>query len=259
VSSFVLSSSSPAALYSVARARTYQKSLSLVLPVTRFLGVLIGSSPRITVGVAIDVCKGFKMIWNAHSLTSVYGEMVEEDYDDWSRFADDMKSHLRVEGNEPYIIAGTDDILRDGEISSPERESLLTQFDAITNWIPGSLLLEHQGDTVPWDEAMAHMERTYRNTRQFCTENGMDFVPMVFPGFDDRGNQCWGGDRHIPRSVDRFGEMLALADEYRTTDRIDIATWNDWAEGTQIEPGSFGGNDYVTNYLEEVVKFQVRG
>jgi len=82
---------------------------------------------------------------------------------------------------------------------------------------------------------------------------------MVFLGFDDRGNQCWGGDRYIHRNVDRFGEMLTLADEYRTTNRIDIATWNDWAEGTHIEPGSFRGKDYETDYLEEIQAFQQNG
>jgi len=37
---------------------------------------------------------------------------------------------------------------------------------------------------------------------------------------------------------------------------INIATWNDWGEGTQIEPGIHEGTDFGTEYLEKVVQFQ---
>jgi hypothetical protein len=33
-------------------------------------------------------------------------------------------------------------------------------------------------------------------------------------------------------------------------------TWCDWAEGTQVEPGTFRGEDYGTDYVEQIAEAQ---
>jgi hypothetical protein len=81
------------------------------------------------------------------------------------------------------------------------------------------------------------------------------FWPMVFPGFDDRHNEQWGQDRRIPRSTQYFRDLLQLAETYGDG-RINIYSFNEWTEGTQIEPGAFRGNDYGTDYLEIIEEFQ---
>lgn len=200
------------------------------------------------------------IIWNTHMLPLMdfTSDRIEAEYGGWESFAEDVKSHLRVDGKDPYIIAGVDTTFaEDPELQySPEREALITSFDATTTWTVKDGQFGERGEATPWDEAIEYMELAYTHTREFSVTHDMEFIPMVSPGFDERGNQCWGEDRHVPRSVDRFEELLALADKYRTTDRIDIATWNDWAEGTQIEPGSFRGHDYDTAYLSVVKEFQ---
>jgi len=73
-------------------------------------------------------------------------------------------------------------------------------------------------------------------------------VPIVWPGFDDTGVAGWGmnnlnGEDGAPLGV-RVADPLGGA-FYRTTidsavgsgaDWVQIATWNDWNEGTRIEP-----------------------
>ncbi len=88
-----------------------------------------------------------------------------------------------------------------------------------------------------------------RKRNKFWLEQGtVDFVMGgSFPGFDDRG--CWGWGKG-PRLVERldgktyryvWGE--ALADGMPV---IQLATWNDWFEGTNIEPA----DEFGTLYLE---------
>ena len=62
-------------------------------------------------------------------------------------------------------------------------------------------------------------------------------------------------ERYLPRDPDRFKQLLQLADEYRTTDRATVC-YNDWIEGHTIEPGTFTGTEYGTEYLEVVKEFQ---
>lgn len=75
---------------------------------------------------------------------------------------------------------------------------------------------------------------------------------MVFPGFDNRDNDRWGVDRYVPRDPSHLRQLIELAERYKTTDRINIATFNGWAEGHQIEPGSFRDEDYITEYLDVI-------
>jgi len=47
-----------------------------------------------------------------------------------------------------------------------------------------------------------------------------------------------------------------MANEYRTSKRVNVFTWNDFTEGTAIEPGTWRGNDYGTEYVEHVQELQ---
>ena len=71
-------------------------------------------------------------------------------------------------------------------------------------------------------------------------------IPAAFPRFDDIYRDAGVGDRY-PKLSDNFGRTFqstlqkALDSNPRV---IQIATWNDWGEGTQIEPSvEFGYRD----------------
>lgn len=99
-------------------------------------------------------------------------------------------------------------------------------------------------------------------------------VPIVWPGFDDTGVAGWGlnnltGEDGLPLGV-RVADPLAGA-FYRTTVTsaldsgarwVQIATWNDWNEGTRIEPAwdpSFGVTQFSSLVLDSRVQRRVFG
>ena len=81
----------------------------------------------------------------------------------------------------------------------------------------------------------------------------------VSPGFDDRGCWAWGhdiGPRQVPRYDGetyrhRWGEALKSGYPF-----IIIPTWNDWMEGTIIEPSVEFGTKYVEITREYSAKFK---
>ncbi|NEU58789.1 hypothetical protein [Halorussus sp. MSC15.2] len=156
-----------------------------------------------------------------------------------------IRSELTVDGNEPFLVGDIGGRSVGGFSDAIKR--LGQQFDAITSWVgspdPGF---------NPWDRHRAKVEKTFRRSFWFAIANDIEFVPMVFPGFDDRSNSCWGGETHVPRSPQHLAELFNLAKKYRTVDRTYVATWNGWPEGHQIEPGTFSGQDYGTAYLDVV-------
>lgn len=189
------------------------------------------------------------LAWGGTDQAKAVNDRIFEEWGSYEAFVGWIRDQLTVSGVEPYLVG---DFHLHAIGGMPEEfDRLNRQFDAATNWT-GKL---RAGETVPWEEAREHVRVGYEATRDWAEANGMDFAPMVFPGFDDRHNSCWGADRHVLRSPDHLRELLGLADEYRTTDRVNVATFNDWMEGHQIEPGTFRGEDYGTAYLEVLQEF----
>ncbi len=99
-------------------------------------------------------------------------------------------------------------------------------------------------------------QKRRRRNLYWLRQGTVDFLMGgVFPGFDDRG--CWGwgdGPRLVPREDGKLYRYVwgqALADGMPV---VQIATWNDWFEGTNIEPAaSFG-----TLYLEITREFAAK-
>lgn len=77
-------------------------------------------------------------------------------------------------------------------------------------------------------------------------------MTCVFPGFDDHG--CWGwgdGPRLVPREDGKLYRWLWERVVEEEVPVVQIATWNDWFEGTIIEPGA----EFGTQYLEITREF----
>lgn len=156
------------------------------------------------------------------------------------------------DGPEPFLVTTTGAYgrWRERDDADPDERTneYMAAFDGYTTWFPH---LE-TGETTDWSDALAATEAEFSALNALAETEGKAVIPTVYPGFDDRGNDCWGEDRYLPRSVDRFRDLLELADEYRTHDRINVASWNDWNEGHMIEPGAHEGTDYGTAYLEVI-------
>lgn len=82
------------------------------------------------------------------------------------------------------------------------------------------------------------LNRQYARLREMKRRRLIDIiVGSVWPNFNDTGVHAWGGKspRVIPDSAGLYEETWAAAIQNRA-DWISIATWNDWNEGSQIEP-----------------------
>lgn len=115
---------------------------------------------------------------------------------------------------------------------------------------------EESKESDSWDAIRDRVESDFRDGHQYATDKDMVFVPKVFPGYDEVDGCERDGSGFIPRNQNGFQQLLELAEQYATSDRIDIATWNGWTEGHQIEPGTFRGEEYGTEYLEIIKNFQ---
>ena len=192
--------------------------------------------------------------WGGDAFSLEVKESVLDEWGDFESFGGYMRETLTKDGTEPYMIADTSDLgrlyLQDSSGISEILE-LVQTFDAVTNWTGKNV----PGETTPRDEALSFQEENFQGYNQLANDLNIDYIPRVYPSFDDRENDCWGDDRYTPRSTEFFREMLNLADQYRTVDQIDVATWNDWGEGHQIEPGEHGGEAFGTEYLEVVKEF----
>lgn len=89
----------------------------------------------------------------------------------------------------------------------------------------------------------SRLDVQYARLRDLKRRELVDFVTgSVWADFDDTGVWAWGGPkpRVIPDS-DGLYEMTWKTAMENKADWISIATWNDWNEGSQIEPDAVGG------------------
>ncbi|MCB1203104.1 MAG: hypothetical protein KDN18_02510 [Verrucomicrobiae bacterium] len=123
----------------------------------------------------------------------------------------------------------------------PARISL---FDAITAYnMHGPLPYAGAED---WNRFLEDCSAVYQTYRDAATTTGTAFIPGVMPGFDTRGNHY-----SIPRSIrpgarpnSTLESFLRIAREHldpglRT---IAVTSFNEWHEGTALEPSRRGDN-----------------
>jgi hypothetical protein len=184
-----------------------------------------------------------------------YHDIVEDEWGGYEEFFDDMRNLLHPDGPRPFLVGGTNWW---GEIGyqGDRRRAIAQQFDAVTTWVHPTIGEDNQASQ---QEVRDWVERNFEGHRDFVDSHDMEFFPMGFPGFNER--ECREerrSGRRIPRSLGFFHDILQLADEYRTTDFVNVVPYTNWAEGTQWEPGTFMDEDYDTAYLDVVQEFQQR-
>lgn len=173
-----------------------------------------------------------------------------DEFGSFEGFADAVREEARTERGEPYILFGIGaaaPYLEQEELE-PLRK-LAKQFDALTTWFHGT-----RGG---WDAVIKRATADFEACVTFAKDHDMEFIPLARPGYDERWDtgEYRTTERYLPRDPERFQQLLQLADQYRTTNRV-FVPYNDWIEGHTIEPGTFTGTEFGTEYLEVVKEFQ---
>jgi glycosyl hydrolase family 99 len=183
-------------------------------------------------------------------------------------------AYLRVDGA-PVIfyfeqwVEGIPGLLRPDQLarvrdSLPElyllymgaEEEFLGTSEGFFSWVSGA-------NRDPADWGQAYVNWVYGEMDRRAEKHGHKLnVGSVWPGFDD--SLVWGwGD--VPRYIDRQDGLIyaqtwesALRDQAErkreSVSWVQIVTWNDWNEGTEIEPSQ----EYGYDYLEATQRYAAR-
>jgi hypothetical protein len=102
----------------------------------------------------------------------------------------------------------------------------------------------------------------------FCRDEGLLFVPCVGPGYADLRIRPWNGANQRDREDGAYYERLAAAALAVRPPLVGLTSWNEWHEGTQIEPAQpaaapgFTYHDYgdlgPRGYLELTARWTAR-
>ncbi|APZ47999.1 hypothetical protein BW723_17595 [Polaribacter reichenbachii] len=111
-------------------------------------------------------------------------------------------------------------------------------MNSIYPWVQG-----WADDGSAWGEG--YMNWFYNTQIDFKLNNKVEFVTgAVWPGFDDR-NASWGQGRWIDRrNGETYNDTWALINDTHPgeIDWVILETWNDFNEGSEIEPVKGSGN-----------------
>ena len=151
-----------------------------------------------------------------------------------------LRQHLKGLGFvDPYFI-GDEMEIRWGERIDSKR---LQAFDAVTGYI----LPPVQEDV---DRSSSAVRAEYSRWRSAAHAVGVEIIPSVSPGFDDRylvqigyRQRSFG---YVPRRTEYFKTNLQIAKEFVDKSKmLKIGTWNEWEENTNIEPTVQDGFKYL--------------
>lgn len=184
--------------------------------------------------------------WAGNERASRTKEAILDTWGDWGRFVEHLRDTLTVD-TRPFLVADVHNNAIHGRYDDLNRH-----FDGVTNWV-GQL---QTNEVTSWDDSYESQRRSFEAIREFVAEHGMEFIPTVHPGFYNRHNPNLDDWNRLPRDPSRLGDVLASANEFRTVDRIYVATFNGIREGHRVCPSVFRGKDRGTAYLEEIREFQ---
>jgi len=123
-------------------------------------------------------------------------------------------------------------------------------FDGVTVW--GNLWDSLGNKAITsYDEYAERYVGIWKSWHKICEGEGISFVPLAKPGFNNTPYLRFGQElRVITRDVKRFQLLLGEARNLssRPLNMVLIFTWNDFNEGTSIEPTI----EYGFSYMEAV-------
>lgn len=78
-------------------------------------------------------------------------------------------------------------------------------------------------------------ETSWRTLSELCASHGMLWLPCVGPGYDDRRIRPWNA-KHTRARASAYYASFWEAAMHSNPSAIAITSYNEWHEGTQIEP-----------------------
>jgi len=107
-----------------------------------------------------------------------------------------------------------------------------------------------------WPQILADAEHYYPIWRSEMNSNGTRFIPNAYPGFNNTLNEGatppWVT---LARNETAFKEMLGIALKYTDSNLriVMITSWNEWMEGTVIEPSMEEGELFLHVVYDAVI------
>lgn len=147
-------------------------------------------------------------------------------------------SYVRIQGQPVLLSFGH------GGLNDDEWQSVFHQIDSPIGWVSEHTPRPGAFGAFDWpipEKGSAQMLRFSHESKQWqCS------IPVIFPRFVDVYDQA-GVQASYAEIEDNDGETLRLSANEAGLARgqiVQVATWNDWGEGTQIEPSiEFGYRD----------------
>ncbi len=116
-------------------------------------------------------------------------------------------------------------------------------FDAITAYNPYDESRPQHGGTEGVPRFLDDVEELYRRYLGVAAAGGIKFIPTVLPGYNDRGVRPKEDHFVIPRFFETGPSFFAQSLKRlggcsfsRGSGFVVVTSWNEWNEGTQIEP-----------------------
>ena len=171
-------------------------------------------------------------------------------------YFDTLRENMQAKGFALYLIG---DIIHwqnpvDGftvpDSQAPDWDFYKTHFKAITGY---SLYDPSRYSTNGLeDKFLSDVEAHWKIWAAHINANGLKFVPFIMPGYDDR--HLRGPSRPIlGRDGGRFyNHQWAIARSFidSAVPHIGLTSFNEWHEGTEIEPSRQYGMSYLDNTRE---------
>jgi len=117
-------------------------------------------------------------------------------------------------------------------------------FDAITLYNPYNPDAPYNEQDEPIEYFLKETESLYRKYRSIAETAGVPFIPTVIPGYDDRVLRpkinAYPLERKNNTGTYLLDQLLDISESSLSGSAPNmtiITSWNEWNEGTQIEPG----------------------
>jgi glycoprotein endo-alpha-1,2-mannosidase len=178
-------------------------------------------------------------------------------------------------GDEVYWRTTPEDQVASGQMAFAEQPQVgrIEAFDAVTSYTlyygDPSSVTGPAGDSTgyPGTTNIAADQRFLLTIYRNATQNKVPVLPVVQPGFNDRGYRLTANHPALPRqwlpgegpasTLDHFFRCVAIPELDPTLPIVMVTSWDDWNEDTGVEPipgtptthdDSPSGNAYTQGY-----------
>ena len=214
-------------------------------------------------GLRLAICYEEKLNWPEYRNPESRADIVNTATDDLNYILSEYSGHPAYlhRGQKPFIYQfnfwGEGDLGKNN-ILPAEWEQVFSSLDQSVAYARQNLNPEYHpeigGAYVWWSEDESYLRDFAEYSRSMVDADRLEFfMTMAAPGFDDSGVNGWGHGARV--SSDRGPGMLQKTLEIAVEgdpEVIQLVTWNDFNEGTALEPTVRFGYQYL-DALEEFI------